>query len=67
MSDHENMTSDRIRQQAMVRNPIIKIEPQECLNCGNWREVDENYMVEKCKLCGDEEYYYFEGYDPEIA
>lgn len=45
--------------------PVIKIEPQECLNCGNFREVDEIYMVEKCRVCGDDEYYYFKGYEPD--
>ena len=32
MSDHENMTSDRIRQQMMVRNPIV-LNPK-CSSCG---------------------------------
>lgn len=51
----------------MKQIPVISIEPQECLNCGNWREVGSDYYVEKCKICGDDEYYYFYGYEPEIS
>mgnify|MGYP000070505643 CR=1 FL=1 len=29
----------------MTDFPRIEIEPQECLNCGYYREVDKDYMV----------------------
>lgn len=62
-----NKQLDRLwnQEKTAKKVPTIKIEPQECLNCGSFREVDERYIVEKCKNCGDDEYFYFRGYKPD--
>jgi Zn finger protein HypA/HybF involved in hydrogenase expression len=35
--------------------PSDEVQPQKCGNCGTWRQVSD-YVVEKCPLCGDDEY-----------
>ena len=35
--------------------PTDKVEPQQCGNCGTWRQVHD-WEVEQCPLCGDEAY-----------
>jgi len=48
MSDKENLTSDRIRQQFMVRNP----RDFDICECGDYRHQHEN-GVGKCRMPDD--------------
>jgi len=50
MSDHENGTADRIRQQMMVRNFGVKDEDFDICICGDYRHQHEN-GTGKCNVC----------------
>lgn len=38
----------------------------ECGNCGAWRRLVDDYLLEKCRDCGDEEEYIFSNDEAEI-
>jgi hypothetical protein len=52
MSDKENLTSDRIRQQAMVRNPFYTDRDFDICECGDYRHQHEN-GTGRCKMPDD--------------
>lgn len=52
MSDKENLTSDRIRQQSMVRDPKWKDEDFDICECGDYRHQHEN-GIGRCKMPDD--------------
>ena len=52
MSDHENGTSDRIRQQMMVRNPEVVDSDFDVCECGDYRHQHEN-GTGKCRMRDD--------------
>ena len=37
-----------------------------CGNCGQWRRLIDDYFLEKCPNCGDEEVYVFDVEEREI-
>lgn len=48
------------------QDQVLSDSGAECGNCGAWRRLVDDYFLEKCRGCGDEEEYIFSNDEDEI-
>jgi predicted RNA-binding Zn-ribbon protein involved in translation (DUF1610 family) len=50
----------------MSTKQVCEDSGEYCGNCRTWRRLCDDYFIEKCPHCGDEEIYIFETEDEDI-
>lgn len=55
MIDKKNLSADQLGRLERFAN-FITVQSVSCGNCGTFRTVGQDFIVEKCSNCGDDEY-----------